>query len=69
MAFLKNEFNVLWPEEPSVEGFLPLIQRLLCDDGLLAKIEKGAQELSQQFQWERIAGEYELVLNQRSTKS
>jgi len=69
MAFLKNGFNVLWPEEPSVEGFLPLIQRLLCDDGLPAKIEKGAEELSRQFRWEKIARDYELVLHQRSSGS
>ena len=68
MAFLKNGFNVLWPEKPSAEGFLLIIEKLLRDDGLLATIEKGAAELSRQFQWRKIARDYELVLHRRSGK-
>jgi glycosyltransferase involved in cell wall biosynthesis len=69
MAFLKNGVNVVWPKKTSVEDFLPILQRLLHDDGLVAKLEKGAQELSQQFRWEKIASDYELVLHQRSSTS
>jgi hypothetical protein len=69
MAFLKNGVNVVWPEKTSVENFLPILQRLLHDDGLVAKLEKGARELSQQFRWQKIAGDHELVLHQRSSTS
>jgi glycosyltransferase involved in cell wall biosynthesis len=69
MAFLKNGVNVVWPEKTSVEDFLLILQRLLHDDGLVAKLEKGARELSQQFRWEKIAGDHELVLHQRSSTS
>jgi len=69
MAFLKNGVNVVWPEKTSVEDYLPILQRLLHDDGLVAKLEKGARELSQQFRWQKIAGDHELVLHQRSSTS
>jgi glycosyltransferase involved in cell wall biosynthesis len=66
VQYLKNGINVLWPEAPSVDDYSSFIERLLSDDGLLNRLEKGAVELAPNFTWDRIAAEYELLLSMMS---
>jgi glycosyltransferase involved in cell wall biosynthesis len=65
MSFLKNESNVLWPKEPSISGYVRLLEELLRNDELVTRLEVGARVLSQHFTWQRIAEEHELVLQMR----
>lgn len=56
--------NVLWPSENSILGHIDEMQRLLDDDMLVTKLEKGAKNLSRHFRWDKIAAEYDLAIRQ-----
>jgi glycosyltransferase involved in cell wall biosynthesis len=62
IPFLINGINVLWPEDPSVDAYTVLIERLFTDDAFLDTIERGATELAANFTWDKIAAEHELLL-------
>lgn len=66
MPFFRKGINVLWPDEPSLDGYVELVERLLSDDELISRLEQGAQELAGNFQWEEIAAEYELALHPKN---
>ena len=61
----KNGINMIWPNESSPLAYVALIERLLSDDSMVARLEQGAKDLSSHFGWERIAAEYELVIAHR----
>lgn len=63
LPFLKRDINVMWPHEPTVSGYVSLLERMLKDDELVKRLRVGAKELSNFFSWDKIASEYELVLN------
>ncbi len=62
MPFLKNGENVLWPNNPSLDEYIKLAEKLFIDDELIRRLEKGAKELSSNFSWEKIAAAYEFAL-------
>ena len=62
MPFFKNGVNVLWPDEPTVQNYTQLIEQLLENDNLIWSLEKGAQKLSLDFNWKKIAADYESTL-------
>ena len=62
MSALKNGINVIWPEQTSLEHYIKLTEKMLDDSKLIQRLEKGAEELSSQFKWEKIAAAYESVL-------
>jgi len=62
MPLLKNGVNVLWPIKASVEEYIKLTEKMLNDDELIRRLEKGAKELSSNFSWDKIAAEYEFAL-------
>lgn len=62
MPFLKNGENVLWPNNPSVDEYAKLAEKLLNDDALIRRLEKGTKEISSNFSWEKIASAYESAL-------
>jgi glycosyltransferase involved in cell wall biosynthesis len=61
----KNGMNMVWPDEPSHLGYVALIEKLLQDDKMIARLKQGAKELSSHFGWEKIAVEHELVVAHR----
>lgn len=62
MPFLKNGWNVLWPEEHAPHQYVLLFEKLLRDNELVLRLGKGAKALSRHFSWEKIAGAHEMVL-------
>lgn len=65
MPFLINGFNVLWPEQANLKGYVEMLESMLTNKIRLKNIENQAKILSQQFSWKNIAKEYELVLNKK----
>jgi glycosyltransferase involved in cell wall biosynthesis len=61
-SFLKNGINVIWPNEICLDAYVEMAQKLLHDDELISKLEKGAKGLSRLFSWEKIAEKYEIAL-------
>ena len=66
LGFLKSGFNVIWPEHPTIESFVKLAEKLLYDNKLKERLEKGAELLAQKFEWEKIASFYEFALEDKS---
>lgn len=64
MPIFKNGANILWPEQPGPAAYLRLVERLLADDSLVRRLEHGALQLSQAFNWHKIAAAYESALIQ-----
>lgn len=64
-SFFKNGINAIWSDEPSLEEYIKLFERMIQDDELITRLEQGAKELSRQFRWEKIAAEYELAICDR----
>jgi glycosyltransferase involved in cell wall biosynthesis len=62
MSIFKNGINVIWPNEISLDAYVEIAQKLLHDDELISKLEKGAKGLSSLFSWEKIAEKYEIAL-------
>jgi glycosyltransferase involved in cell wall biosynthesis len=63
MSILKNGINVIWPSEINLDAYVEMAQKLLHDDELISKLEKGAKGLSCLFSWEKIAEKYEIALS------
>ena len=62
MPFVRSGENVVWPENQKLDAYVRLAEKLLIDDGLVKKLEQGAEQLARQFSWEQIAQDHELVL-------
>jgi glycosyltransferase involved in cell wall biosynthesis len=62
MNLFKNGKNILWPNRPSQNEYVELAEKLLNDDQMISRLERGAKELSSNFKWENIAKAYESVL-------
>jgi len=52
MPYFKNNRNIMWPGEITVEGFADLAERLLEEDALVAKLQTGARKLAFKFNWQ-----------------
>jgi glycosyltransferase involved in cell wall biosynthesis len=66
MPFLRNGVNALWPEISTPAGYATLAEKLLDDEEMLVRLEKGAGELARHFTWADIARDHELVLQVQS---
>ena len=62
MKLFKNRENILWPNNPTHSEYVKLAEKLLNDDHLISRLERGAKKLSANFKWENIAKAYESVL-------
>jgi hypothetical protein len=62
MPYFKNGLNMVWPDRNSIQGYLPLLERLLEDDQWIVSLEAGARQLASWFDWEQIISDHELVL-------
>jgi glycosyltransferase involved in cell wall biosynthesis len=62
LPFLKNNVNILWPENVSTEGFVDIIEKLVGNCIRTDRIEKNAIELGNHFRWAHIAESYEMVI-------
>ena len=68
ISALRNGNNVIWPEQPSVEEYFKLTEKLLDDRKLIQKLERGAEILSANFNWAKIAKIYEIALFNKKDK-
>jgi glycosyltransferase involved in cell wall biosynthesis len=62
MRFFKNGENILWPKHPSYSEYIELAEKLLNNDQLISRLEKGSKKLSSNFSWKKIAEAYESAL-------
>ena len=62
MHLFKNGENILWPKHPTLNEYIKLSEKMLNDDELISRLEKGAEELSNNFRWQKIATAYESAL-------
>jgi glycosyltransferase involved in cell wall biosynthesis len=65
MRLLVNGDNVIWPENPTVAGYVEKMEEMIRDDNMIARIEAGAAKIADYFSWDNIANDYELAINQR----
>jgi glycosyltransferase involved in cell wall biosynthesis len=69
MPILKNGINVIWPNEIKLDSYVEIAQKLLHNDELISKLEKGAKNLSCLFSWKKIAEKYEIALSDDNSRS
>lgn len=54
-AYFRNQENMVWPKQHETEAFAGEVLRILRDDALRKRLEKGALRLSKCYQWADIA--------------
>jgi glycosyltransferase involved in cell wall biosynthesis len=71
MALFKNGQNMIWAEKNDAISLAKKISNILTNHDLRKKVENGAAELYQNFQWPEIARQYRdcfrKILNKKNT--